>query len=158
MFAATQEPLAQTQEPLSLKRVALVVPQSFFYGSPPVFAVRSRCNIGRPGNAEPVLLASDQGGPLHDGATHPNPACGAAVDRVAYRPRHQASASGRRSPHPPETAEPLRPCCHHLEQNPPPVGANLMSIACPYDPTNPPRPLSVNKGLAIVLYPIAVPW
>jgi hypothetical protein len=77
LFAATQEPLPQTEEPFSLKRVALMVPQSFFYGSPPVFAVRSRCNIGKPGNAEPVLLASDQGVPLHDGATRPNPACGA---------------------------------------------------------------------------------
>jgi hypothetical protein len=150
LFAATQEPLAQTEEPFSLKRVALVVPQSFFYESPPVFAVRSRYNIGKPGNAVPVLLASDQGVPLHAGAPPPNPVCGAAVDRGACRPRRQASASGRRSPRPPETAEPLRPCCHHLEQNPPPVGANLRSIACPYDRTNPPRPLSVNRSLAIV--------
>jgi hypothetical protein len=50
----------------------------------------------------------------------------------------KASASGRRSPHPPETAEPFGPCCHHLEQNPPPVGTNLMSIACPYDRQSPP--------------------
>ena len=150
LFAAAQEPLAQTEEPFSLKRVALMVPQSFFYGSPPVFAVRSRCNIGKPGNAEPILLASDQDVPLYDGATRPNPACEAAVDRGVCRPRRQASASGTRSPHPPDTAEPLRPCCHHLEQTPPPVGANLRSIACPHDRTDPPRPLSVNRGLAIV--------
>jgi hypothetical protein len=89
-FAAAKEPLAQAQEVFPLLRIALLVPDPFFYGSPPVCGVRSRCNAGTPGNAVLAPLVSDRDGLPHDGATRPNPVCVALVGQDACTPRRRA--------------------------------------------------------------------
>lgn len=82
-FATAKEPLAQAQELFPLLRIALLVPDPFFYGSTPVCGVRSRCNAGTPGNAVLAPLVSDRDGLPHDDARRPNPVCGVVVGRDA---------------------------------------------------------------------------
>jgi hypothetical protein len=90
VFAAAYDPLAKTEKLRAPPGVAFGIAQSFFYGSPPTCAARSRYSAGRRGNAAPVPLASDRDGPPHDSVTVPNSACGAGEGRDAGRSGRQA--------------------------------------------------------------------
>jgi hypothetical protein len=90
VFTTTHEPLAKAEELFSSERVAFGIAQSFFYGSPPIFAARSKYSAGRPGNAAPVPLESDRAVFPHADVTAPNPACGPGEGRDAGTPGRQA--------------------------------------------------------------------
>jgi hypothetical protein len=90
LFTATEESLAQAEEPSALPRVAFLVADPFFYGSPAVVGAHAKYNDGRPGNVAPAPLVSYRDGLPHDGARLPNPVCGVVVGRGACTPRPRA--------------------------------------------------------------------
>ena len=90
LFSAAHESLAKAEKPLAPQGIAFGIAQSFFYGSLPICAARSRYSAERLGNGVPVPLASDRDGPPHDSVTAPNLACGAGEGQDAGTSGRQA--------------------------------------------------------------------